>query len=166
MASKKSEAQAVHAHEMPELVAKPNGSTAASIMPSLNGSGEPNVSPKSRTLKAKPVNNVPKDCPIIKQQIPLAGYQSKPLTSTSWFWPLLFSAFLAVFAAGIAWGHLFGQDTELKANNAALSARIEAVAADRNRDSERLARLEVVVQSIDKNLQSLIDNSRPAKSRP
>jgi hypothetical protein len=114
----------------------------------------------------------PKDCPIIKQQIPIPQAKNSTISTTSWFWPLSFTVFCAVFAAGTWSGRIATQDDgrsavigELKANDAALSSRIEAIATDRGRDSERLARLEVTVQSIDKNIQALIDVSRPKTSR-
>ena len=164
-----------HAHEEPELRAvSPNGfatrstETYPDLTDKLNvGAKKPRSKPK-----AKPPVNAPKDCPILTGKQPLPILPQKSITSTSWFWPLMFAILGGALTAGIWAGRISTQDDgrsivigELKANDAALAARIEAVSTDRGRDSERLARLEVTVQSIDKNIQALIDVSRPKTSR-
>ena len=161
------------AHGETELrAAKPNGFTTPPSPDELSkpsvGVTKPRKKPK---VPSKPMS-APKDCPIIKQQIPIIPPRNGAIASASWFWPLLFTILCGVLTIGIWAGRISTQDDgrsivigELKANDAALASRIESVATDRNRDTERLARLEVTVQSIDKNIQSLIDISRPKSLR-
>ena len=172
------EDQAPRVHERPDLqTTKTNGSGAAMINTArLNGQDKLAVdaTPAPRKPRSKPPKRpnvaTPEDCPILKQQIPLPSQKS--VTATSWFWPLAFTIICVVFAAGTWSGRIATQDDgrstvigELKANDAALAARIESISADRGRDSERLARLEVLVQSIEKHTQVLLDNSRPKPRR-
>ena len=125
----------------------------------------------------------PEDCPMIDKVAP----QNPEPAGGPWWWllPLALSAAVILVTAGINWGQLSRQDadraamvTDMKATDAALSSRIdrlsgevnarfEVVANDKQRDNERIVRLEErftsildYVKRIDSNLEALMGNKR------
>jgi hypothetical protein len=104
-------------------------------------------------------NAAPEDCPMLDAAPPVPALSNQP-----WFWPLAFSVALGILTGGVYVGTAGKSDQtatimigELKAADASLAAKIEALVAERQRDVERLVRVEVQNQAVQDSLKEIKD---------